>query len=122
MKIQLYSVEHAPRVLPTWQLMLDDLGCPPAKRVARVLGISERSVYRWAANGVAPRLPSLALFWLTNWGRAAVHVQASNDAIVACGYVAGLRREVARLEANVEHLSRLTTGAANSALLDGPRG
>ena len=122
MNLQLFSVEHVPRSQPTWQLMLEDLGCPPARRVARVLGIGERSVYRWSAVGVAPRCPSLALFWLTRWGRSAVHTQATNDALVACGYVEGLRREVARLEANVRHLGQLAHGAANDPLLRGPHG
>jgi predicted DNA-binding transcriptional regulator AlpA len=93
MKIQLYSVDHAPRALPTWQLMLDDLGHPPAKRVGRVLGISERSVYRWSADGCAPRLPSLALFWLTRWGRSAVDAQATNDARVAVGFCHSLNEQ-----------------------------
>jgi hypothetical protein len=93
MKIQLYSVDHAPRALPTWQLMLEDLGQPPAKRVGRVLGVSERSVYRWSADGCAPRLPSLALFWLTRWGRSAVDAQATNDARVAVGFCQSLNEQ-----------------------------
>jgi len=97
MKVQLYSVEHAPRSLPTWQLMLDDLGNPPASRVARVLGIGERSVYRYSAVGFAPRLPSLALFWLTNWGRSSVYCQAVNDARVAVSYCESLSRQNDRL-------------------------
>jgi len=43
---QLFSIEHAPVSLPIWHTMMDDLCQPPPARVARVLGISIRSVYR----------------------------------------------------------------------------
>lgn len=117
---QLFSIDHAPARLPIWHAILDDLGNPPAARVARVLGVGKRTVHRYNQIGRAPRVASLALFWLTRWGRSAVHTQATNDAILACGYVAGLEREVQRLEANVRQLARLSTGAANHPLLGGP--
>jgi len=113
MSIQLFSVEHAPLHLPYWPLILDDLGRPPARRIARVLGVGVRTVYRWNHRGAAPRSAQLALYWLTSWGRMSVHAQATNDAMVACGYVDSLRRDVARLEANVRYLSSLANGAAN---------
>jgi predicted DNA-binding transcriptional regulator AlpA len=116
-KVQLNSIEHAPPRLPAWQAIMEDLGHPPASRVARVLGMSERSVYRFNSDGDAPRVASLALFWLTRWGRSLVHAQATNDAIQACGYVAALRQDVARLEARVLHLVSLAnSGAANDAV------
>lgn len=122
MTLQLYSIEHAPRSLPQWQLMIDDLGNPPARRVAQVLGIGERSVYRYTALGYAPRCPSLALFWLTRWGRSAVDAQAVNDAQLAVSYVRCLADEIHRLQNNVRHLSALSMGSANSPLIGGADG
>lgn len=119
MKLQLTSIDHAPVSLPYWHTIMDDLGRPPAHRVARVLGIGRRTVYRYNSTGVAPRVVCLALFWLTTWGRAAVHAQAVNDARLACGYADALRAEVQRLEANIGHLSRLSFGASNDPLLGG---
>jgi predicted DNA-binding transcriptional regulator AlpA len=117
MTLQLWGIDHAPRSLPIWHVILDDLGNPPPQRVARVLGVSLRTAYRWLETGDAPRSAQMALFWLTRWGRSAVHCQATNDAIVACQYVDGLRREVQRLEGNVRHLTGLASGAANAPLL-----
>ena len=118
----LWSIEQAPRTLPVWQTILEDLSNPPAPRVARVLGAGVRSVYRWNAAGVAPRAEQLALFWLTRWGRSAVNAQAENDAIQACGMVACLRRDVARLERELAGVLALGgSGAANEPLLRGPR-
>jgi predicted DNA-binding transcriptional regulator AlpA len=62
-------------------MILADLDNPPTRRVARVLGLSERSIYRYTATDDAPRVALLALFWLTRWGRAAIDAQATNDAI-----------------------------------------
>lgn len=116
MSIQLYSIEHAPRRLPVWGLIMDDLGSPSVSRIAKVLDVGPSTVYRWNQLGSAPRSAQLALFWLTRWGRSTIHSQASYDASVACAYVDSLKRDIARLEANVRHLSQLSTGAANDAV------
>lgn len=116
MTIQLFSVDHAPRSLPIWELILDDLGRPNAKRLAKVLGVGVSTVHRWNSTGRVPRSAQLALFWLTRWGRHSVHSQAINDALVACGYVESLRAEVRRLERNIQHMAALSSGAANDPL------
>ena len=122
MTLPLWSIEQAPRTLPIWQAILEDLSHPPAKRVARVLGTGVRTVHRWNATGRAPRAAQLALFWLTRWGRSSVHAQATNDAIVACGLVSGLRARVSQLEGERAHLLALGgSGAANDPLLGAPR-
>jgi len=115
---QLYSIEHAPPSLPVWHAILEDLAHPPARRVARVLGISMRTVYRYNQTGYAPRVACLALFWLTRWGRSAVHTQATNDAIMAVGLVRGLERRIGELTTQVGHLQRLGGyGSANAPLV-----
>lgn len=117
---QLFSIEHVPPSLPVWHAILEDLAHPPVHRVARVLGVSRRTVYRWNAAGSAPRVACLALFWLTRWGRSAVHTQAANDAVMAVSLVRGLERRVGELTAQVGHLERLGGyGSANEPLRDG---
>lgn len=121
MTLRLHSIDQAPVSLPYWHTIMDDLGRPPAHRVAKVLGIGVRTVYRYHQAGHAPRSVLLALFWLTSWGRNAVYTQAWNDAQVALGYVGALRADIARLEAQVAHLAALGhTGAANDPLLRAP--
>lgn len=118
MKIRLHSIEQAPVALPIWQAILSDLGDPPARRVARALGISVRTVYRWNAAQEAPRCAVLALFWLTRWGRSQVNTQAVNDAAMACSYVATLERELAQVRIELAQVARLNaTGAANGPLM-----
>ena len=113
---QLHSIEHAPLHLPYWHAMMDDLCQPPAARVARVLGLSVRSIHRYNATGYAPRHVCLAVFWLTRWGRSAVHAQATNDALLMAGYVGSLERRSQELCAQVERLLSIGDfGSANAA-------
>lgn len=114
MKVQLHSIHHAPTSLPYWQTLMDDLCNPAPHEVARVLGLSERTIFRYNASGCAPRVACLAVFWLTHWGRNAVHTQAHNDALLMGSYVEGLRSQVKQLESKVSHLLQIGDfGAAN---------
>ena len=118
MSLHLFSVDQAPITVPDWPLILEDLNNPPAWRVARVLGVGLRTVRRYNATGHAPRTVLLALFWLTRWGRSAVHTQATNDAILACSYLAALKARVQYLENEVSRLDALgNSGAANNPLI-----
>lgn len=117
MKIQLHSIEQAPSYVPIWPLLMDDLCQPPADRVARILGISARTVRRYNRTGQAPRAICLAVFWLTSWGRNAIHTQAHNDAELAVSYVQALSSRIRELEDAVRHLQVLNaTGAANDPI------
>jgi predicted DNA-binding transcriptional regulator AlpA len=104
MGLQLYSIEQMPTTVPVWDTLLDDLSRPPPERVARVLGVSRATVYRWNAAGRAPRVAALALFWLTRWGRSAVHTQATNDALLAVALARSLSEERQRLRDQVDDL------------------
>lgn len=94
MKLHLRSIEHGPVSLPVWQSILEDLSDPPTERVARVLGVSQRTVYRWNAVGRAPRAAQLALFWLTRWGQSLVHANAERDCMEAVGLARALGERI----------------------------
>jgi len=116
--MQLYSIDHAPLHLPYWPQLMDDLCSPRPTRVARVLGLSVRTVRRYNATGHAPRSVCLAVFWLTSWGRSAINAQAINDARLAVSYLRSLADRIADLEHEVAHLERIGHfGAANEPSL-----
>ena len=120
MTIRLYGLGHMPPTLPDWQTILRDLGDPPAGLVAKALGVSPRTVYRWNGSS-GPRVASLALFWLTRWGRSAVNAQATNDALVAVGYLRALQDELAAVRRQLAHVLSLdASGSANQPLVGGP--
>lgn len=116
-----YSIGHAPRSLPVWQSILDDLGNPHPAAVAKVLGLGARTVYRYNRDGQAPRHVCLALFWLTRWGRSEVHCQAVNDCQLATAHAAALEREVRRLRTELARVLAVADfGSANEPLQDQP--
>ena len=49
MKIQLHSIDHAPHSLQYWRTLMDDLCQPSPHQLAKVLGLSERTFYRYNA-------------------------------------------------------------------------
>jgi hypothetical protein len=97
----------APRQLPPLEVLLRDLGSPPAGLTARALGVSERTVYGWQATGEAPRPAALALFWETSWGRSVANAESVNGERWARGQVNALEREAATLRARVAYLERV---------------
>lgn len=104
MNIQLSSIDQAPAAVTNWHLIMDDLCHPPAKRVAKVLGVTLRTVQRYNASGHAPRATLLALYWLTTWGRSQIDCQATNDARSMAGLARALTEDRDRLVARVELL------------------
>lgn len=93
MDLQLSNIENAPRTLPIWELILEDLGNPSARQIAKALDVGTSTVHRWGATQRAPRVACLALFWLTRWGRSQVDAQAVNDARAAVGLLRALTEE-----------------------------
>lgn len=106
MGLQLFSVEHMPRAIPVWATILDDLGRPPADRIAKALGVGRTTVFRWTADDSAPRVACLALFWLTRWGRSQINAQATRDAVTAVSLVRALSEERDRLARQLEVADR----------------
>ncbi len=121
MNFQPYSLGHAPVSLPIWHTILDDLGQPHPRRVAKVLGVGLRTVYRWNRTGSAPRSAALALYWLTRWGRSEVYAQAVRDCQVAVGYALAIESELTKARLQLAHVLALSeTGSANDPLLQPP--
>lgn len=86
-----------PRFVPPWDTLMDDLGRPAPELVARALGVGRSTVYRWNSAGAAPRAASLAVFWLTRWGRSEIDARATNDALMALQLVRSLTDDLAAL-------------------------
>lgn len=108
---------QAPTHTPPIGLMLDDLPTRDTQRIARHLGVTARTLARWAATGNAPRLAHLALFWETRWGLSVAHCHAANGERVALGLARSLERECAMLRARIARLEETGDfGAANAPM------
>lgn len=103
-----------PRHTPSLELMLEDLGNPHPRKLAKALGVSERTVRKWRAQEYAPRPAMLAIYWITRWGQNRVHTEAHNEAQLFRGYVNCVKEENEKLRAQLQQLGRIGDfGSAN---------
>ncbi|MFN3812168.1 MAG: helix-turn-helix domain-containing protein [Roseateles asaccharophilus] len=79
--------------------LLADLGLGPSDtaRIARALGVSESTVWRWKRSG-APKTARLALWWLSREGHSMWDAEMANRTQLAAATNAALWRRVAGLD------------------------
>lgn len=107
----------APRLLPTLNLLLDDMPESHPKHISRHLGVTERTVWGWKAAEQAPRAAMLALFWESRWGKSAISTSLQNDAQVYHQHCRTLEAENARLRSELQRVMRLSQcDTANSPI------
>ena len=107
-------LNRLPVLVVPLSMLIEDIGNPSPKRIAKALGVTERTVKKWIREDIAPRPVMLSLYWLTGWGQSAVHCEAHNAAVMHAGMVGCLRREIALLNARLDRLGRIADfGAAN---------
>ncbi len=104
-----------PRHTPSLGVMLDALGATP-ESAARALGVSVRSVYRWAADDQAPRPAALALWWVTPWGWSVLDSEVGHRLATAAAQVDALRHELTQERAQAARLIRMGYGGGSSNL------
>ena len=109
-----------PRQIPPLAMMLEDLGNPHPHDLARALGVTTRTVYRWLADpDHTPRAALLALFWATRWGQSQVDAEAVRSAQLHAAMASALRAEIERLRAELARvLQAADFGCANDMTLD----
>jgi hypothetical protein len=113
---------YSPKYFPGTMLreLLDDLHATPAQ-VAKFLHVTERSVFRWLADGSAPYAVLACLWFESPRGREVVACDVGNlltitrhGAQIAHGAADNAVRRLARV------LAIADTGSANDPLIDGP--
>jgi hypothetical protein len=102
--------------MPPLAAMLEDVGNPTAAHLGAFLGVSPRTVARWLARGHAPRPASLALFWLTRWGRSQVDCTAVNDARLWHAVAQAQTTRAAQLAAALDALEKAPAAPARVIL------
>ena len=87
-------------------------------RVAKFLEVSERTVRRWLAEGSAPRMACLALYWETQYGRSLVDADHQTEVALLRGRVQLLEEQFQRAKDVVTGLKQLHFGTANEPYFD----
>ena len=98
-------------------MLLDDLGNPAPSALAKALGVTVRTVYRWLKSpDEVPRTVLLALFWITRWGQSEIHCDLVNSESLAQAQLRNQRDEISQLRTELARVLALgNTGAANDA-------
>jgi hypothetical protein len=103
-----------PTQISSLSMLLDDIGRPKPKAIAKAFHVSERSVHRWIKADFAPWPVMLALFYLTRWGHNWVHTEAHNTALLHIQMAVGLRGENRALRERLQRMAQIGQfGAAN---------
>lgn len=109
----------APKDLPAFSFLFDELGSPAPAALARHLGVTVRTVQRWIAADSAPRAVLLAMFWDTRYGRSAVECRAVNDAMQQAALARCHRDEARERLRELEHVLAVGNfGSANAPLVN----
>lgn len=115
------QLSKQPKSIPSLDDMVVYLGRPPAKDLAKSLGVDESQMARWLKANDAPRPVLLSLFWLTHWGQQWVNTDLYNLANIHMSMNGVLQKELAearelnkRLHMRIEKLGTLGDfGSAN---------
>ena len=114
------SYYQIPKWVPDFSELLAEVGRPHPKVIAKSLGVTERTIYRWInVPESAPKTALLSLFWLTKWGhsinygdlRYDFHLQNIDNRL--------LRDEIKRLNAELEHVLRTAMPKPVEIVTDG---
>lgn len=114
-------LNRLPSGTQSFRELLDSLGIAPAEypRLARLLGVSVRTVFRWRVSD-APLSVRLALWWITPEGLSTWDAEAFNQAQNAREMAASLARDNEALRGLVRRLEATGDfGSANAPTLDG---
>lgn len=106
-------IAFAPKYLELRDVMAD-MGATPAS-VAKYLQVTERSVWRWLADGSAPRAALLALWHVTPEGQQVIGVHHGNGVMYDRGRVRALEVELARHQLLVSRLEQELDRATRAA-------
>lgn len=107
-------LNRLPMTLPPFQMMLDDIGAPTVKEIARALKVSETTVRKWLRNDNAPHPVMLSIFWVTRWGVSVIDCEAHNAAVMSAGQARERQEMVESLEKRIQRLTQIANfGSAN---------
>lgn len=108
----------APKTLPSFAAIVEDLRLVKPQVLAKHLDVSERSIFNWKAQNNAPRTVQLALFWETCWGHSTLNCDLDNTVSRFKQLANALQNDNNTLRARIAYLERVSDfGTANQPLL-----
>lgn len=88
------------------------------KRAAMILDVTERSIWRWLADGKVSKASVLALFWESHYGQSLIESDQRNEIVLLRARVRILEDQFIRAKDVITGMRLLNYGTANEPLCD----
>lgn len=88
------------------------------KRAAKILDVTERTIWRWKSEGKVPKAAVLALYWESSYGRSLVATDHHNEMRLLRARVHILEDQFARAKDVITGMKLLNYGTANAPYFD----
>ena len=98
-----------------FKIMLHEL---TFKRVQKILGVHERTIYTWLKKERVPRMAMLALFWESSYGRSLVDSSNQYEIHLLNVRIQILEGQIVKAKHIITGLRKFTMGGANEPLFD----
>lgn len=99
-----------------FKIFVYELGGP--KLVCKMLGVTERTVWRWLAEDSVPKMAVRALYWESRYGRSLIDTDHHTEVVLLRGHIQILQQQFARAAQVIQGLRALNYGTANEPLFD----
>ncbi len=88
------------------------------KRAAKILDVTERSIWRWLAEEKVPKAAVLALFWESRYGQSLIETDQRNEIVLLRARVRILEDQFLRAKDVITGMRLLNYGTANEPFYD----
>lgn len=88
------------------------------KRAAKILDVTERSIWRWLAEEKVPKAAVLALFWESHYGQSLIETDQRNEIVILRTRIKMLEDQFIRAKDVITGMRLLNYGTANEPIFD----
>lgn len=88
------------------------------KRAAKILDVTERTIWRWKSEGKVPKAAVLALYWESQYGRSLINTDHHNETVLLRARIRILEEQFIRAKDIITGMKLLNYGTANQPLFD----
>jgi hypothetical protein len=88
------------------------------KRAAKILDVTERTIWRWKSEEKVPKAAVLALYWESSYGRSLIATDHHNEIVLLRTRIKMLEDQFVRAKDIITGLKLLNYGTANEPYYD----
>lgn len=88
------------------------------KRAAKILDVTERTIWRWKSEGKVPKAAVLALYWESQYGRSLIDTDHHNETVLLRSRIRILEEQFVRAKDIITGMKLLNYGTANQPFFD----